>query len=107
MASALDLSSDVSTASAALAGLLLVFMGSISASYQSIDPAIQSVVVGRYRLRIWFAFAGFALAIGATFFALLGKWEQNEHACLLAALLLFGAMAWAIAAAVRAALDVQ
>jgi len=107
MTNALDISGDVSSAGAALAGLLLVFMGSITTSFESYDRVAQNAVKPKYRNRIWFAFVGFALAILATFLALLAKWLRIECVAASALLILFVSLAWVVIAAIRAALDVK
>lgn len=43
----------------ALAGLVLVFLGGILASYESYDPADRSAVKAQYKRRAWAAFWGF------------------------------------------------
>lgn len=107
MSNALGMAGDVSSASAALAGLLLVFMGSIATAFDGYHKQEQRVVLSRFRLRIWFAFIGFFLAIAATFLSLLANWLKLECAAIGAIILLFISLGWAIAAAIRAALDVK
>jgi hypothetical protein len=103
---ALGVAGDVSSAGAALAGLLLVFMGSIATSYDSYHSQIPKPIRTKYKLRIWFAFLGFVLALVASFLALLGKWLAMDCVAVTAIIALFASFAVATLAAARAALDV-
>lgn len=49
----------------ALAGLVLVFLGGILASYDGYEPTDRPAVVSQYRRRAWAAFWGFIGAIVA------------------------------------------
>jgi hypothetical protein len=53
----------VSAAAAALAGLLLVFLGAISTTFDGYERQEQGAVRGRYQRRAWLAFVGFIFAI--------------------------------------------
>lgn len=57
---------------AALAGLILVFLGGILTSYDSYDPTAQKAVRTKYLVRAWLAFAGFASALVSAGTALAG-----------------------------------
>jgi pilus assembly protein TadC len=103
----LDIGGDIAGAGAALAGLLLVFMGSIATGFDSYEKTEKNAVRRKFQRRVWFAFIGFALAIMAAFLALLGMWLQFECAVFVALVLLFVSFGWVIAAALRAALDVK
>jgi putative Mn2+ efflux pump MntP len=84
MASAIELSGDISAAATALAGLLLVFIGAIFTAFDSYEKQEQGTVRSRYQRRAWFAFFGFVLSIFATALALTGKWLQQERATIVA-----------------------
>ena len=58
-------------AAAALAGLSLVFPG-IATAYDGYGPDHQHAVRREYRIRIWFAFAGFLVALVYTGLSLAG-----------------------------------
>jgi hypothetical protein len=66
MTNAVEVAGDVAAVSSAVAGLTLVFVGAISASYDSYEKSEQSSIRSRYQRRAWFAFAGLALAILST-----------------------------------------
>jgi hypothetical protein len=104
---ALGVAGDVSSAGAALAGLLLVFMGSIATSFDGYTKQEQRTVLSRFRLRIWFALGGFVLSILATGLALLAKANSWSCVAITAFWCLFVGFIGAVAAAVRAALDVK
>lgn len=74
MAGALDVAGDIASASTALGGLLLVFMGSIANSYESFDPASRRAVKQKFSRRVNLVAVGFGAALIATVAALLGKW---------------------------------
>jgi hypothetical protein len=54
--SAVEVSGDVVSASTALAGLILVFLGATSTSYDSYQATERGAVRSRYQRRAWFAF---------------------------------------------------
>jgi hypothetical protein len=94
-------------AAATLAGLLLVFLGATSTSYDSYDPILRTVALRkRFRKRAWFAFAGFALALVATLLALLGKWYQCNGASMAAVVCFLIALFWALIAGALAVKDI-
>ena len=99
MASAIELGGDISAAAVALAGLLLVFMGAISASFDSYEKQEQGAVRARYQRRAWFAFIGFVLAILATALGLTGKWLHQEYAAISSIVCLALALVWSLLAA--------
>lgn len=107
MTGALDIAGDVSSAGAALAGLLLVFMGSIATSFEGYQKSEQRSVLSRFQTRIWFAFAGFLFAIVATFLGIFSKWQKIESLTDIAVILLFISFLGVIAAAFVAARDVK
>jgi uncharacterized membrane protein len=54
---------DLLTASTALAGLILVFVGNAASGYDSYDATQQHAVKRKYQKRGWFGFAGFTAAL--------------------------------------------
>jgi len=86
---ALNVAGDVAASAVALAGLILVFLGYISTSFDSYEKTEQNAVRARYQWRAWFAFAGFVLALASALLALIGKWLHYECAALGAVLILF------------------
>ncbi|MBZ9737973.1 hypothetical protein [Mesorhizobium sp. CO1-1-4] len=69
-----SLASDLSGAAAALAGLILVFLGATVAAYDGYNATQQGTVVARYRRRAAFAFFGFVLSLLSAGLALAGQW---------------------------------
>src|SRR5262245_22897973 len=63
MPSALGVAGEVAGAAAALSGLLLVFVGAVSATFDSFQKQEQNTVRSRYQTRAWFAFIGFVLSL--------------------------------------------
>jgi hypothetical protein len=96
---AVEVAGDVATAASAMAGLVLVFIGAISSSFDSYQKAEQRAVLARYRRRAWFAFAGFVLALLSTLSALIAKWRTWECAAEASLMLLFVALIIVLAAA--------
>jgi hypothetical protein len=106
--SAMEVSGDVVAAAAVLAGLVLVFLGATSTSYEGYPPTLRSAHVrGRYRRRAWFGFTGFALSLLATFLALIGKWLHEEWCAFIAIILFVIALLWVLAAALLAVRDIR
>jgi hypothetical protein len=95
MAGALDIVSDVASASGALAGLILVFFAAALSDFGSFDAGQQQAVRGAYRWRAWPAFAGFVASLAACGLALFAKAASSQSAA-----------AWAVAALAVAALSV-
>ncbi len=93
----LEMASDVIGAGAALAGLVLVFLGSVSNGFEAFAPQERRSVVKKYRRRAMAAFAAFALALGAALLGLLSKWLQLApltSAGLVLLILSFVAIVW-------------
>lgn len=93
----LGMASDIVGAGTALAGLVLVFLGSVSNGYEAYAPQERRSVVKKYRRRALAAFAAFALALGAALFGLLSKWWQTASLAgvgLFLLILSFGAVVW-------------
>lgn len=107
MATATEIGGDVVAAGSALAGLMLVYMGALSAGYSSYDPQEKRAVRPSYQSRIWFAFVGLVLNAISIPLGLAGKGLENLCA-LYAGLgfLLFGT-AWLIAVAALTAREVK
>jgi hypothetical protein len=58
-----ELANHLVTASAALSGLVLVFLGAILNSYDQFDASEQASVRPAYRLRAWMGLWGFGLSL--------------------------------------------
>lgn len=72
----LEMASDIIGAGTAMAGLILVFLGSVSNGFEAYAPQERRAVVKKYQRRSWAAFIAFSLALGAAFLGLLSKWLQ-------------------------------
>jgi len=72
----LEMASDIIGAGTAMAGLILVFLGSVSNGFEAYQPQERKSVVSRYRRRGWVAFVAFGLALTAALLGLLAKWLQ-------------------------------
>lgn len=107
MPSALTIAGEVAGSATALAGLILVFIGAVSASFHSYGKVAQAAIRGRYQRRVWFAFAGFSLALVSALLALAAKWLTNEFAALGALVLLFISFIWVLFAALSAVREVR
>jgi TRAP-type C4-dicarboxylate transport system permease large subunit len=107
MPSALEIAGDVASASAALAGLILVFLGAIGTSFDGYQPQEQRTVKSRYQRRAWFAFVGLTLALLAVLLALVGKWTRLECAAVSSLFLLFVSLVWVLLAALSAVREIK
>ncbi|MCW5635706.1 MAG: hypothetical protein KIT17_20380 [Rubrivivax sp.] len=91
---------DVASASTALAGLLLVFIGAVSTAYGAYEAQHQSVVRRGFLIRGSLALLGFLLSIAAAGLSLAGK--VSDQSCLVVAAVT--CLGLAMAAVVAAAL---
>jgi uncharacterized membrane protein YhaH (DUF805 family) len=107
MPGAIEVGGDVSAAAVALAGLLLVFLGSISTTYDSYAKQEQGAVRGRYQRRAWLAFGGFAFAILATAFGIAGKVFHQECSAIAGIGCLAVALAVSLLAALFSAMEIR
>jgi hypothetical protein len=76
----LNIAGEVSGASAALAGLILVFFGSALSSFDTYSVEQQNSVRWSYRRRAWPAFVGFVAAIISCGMARYAKAETSDAA---------------------------
>jgi hypothetical protein len=107
VASATEIGGDVVAAGAAIAGLMLVYMGALSASFSRYRATEKRTVQRSFARRMWFAFGGLALNVAAIPFGLAAKGLDNFdllHAAL--TLLALGGAA-VLAAALFTALEIK
>jgi hypothetical protein len=102
-----DIAGDVSAASAAFGGLVLVFLGAASERFHSFSVQQQKVVKLRFQIRAWLAFFGVAFSLGSTGLALYAKYSTAESAAAWSLLLLGAAASVVLVAALLIALDVK
>jgi sterol desaturase/sphingolipid hydroxylase (fatty acid hydroxylase superfamily) len=107
MASATEIGGDVVAAGAALAGLMLVYMGALSTSYSTFQPQERRTVRASHLKRTWFAFVGLAVFVAAVTLALLGKLLGLPCMILGALGLLFIGCAGLLTTAVLTALEIK
>jgi hypothetical protein len=96
MPDTLSVAGDVAGAGTALAGLILVYLGAMAASYSAYDAASQSDVRIFYRRRAWWAFSGIVISLTAAALGLIAKSTESLCVAVGAAALLFAAFLWAI-----------
>jgi hypothetical protein len=107
MTNAVEVAGDVAAVSSAVAGLTLVFVGAISASYDSYEKSEQSSIRSRYQRRAWFAFAGLALAILSTAMALFAKLLDLQCAAVAALASLFVALIFVLFAGLNTVREIR
>lgn len=107
MPSALAVSGEVAGAGAALAGLILVFLGAIANSFDSYERTAQTAVRGKYQRRAWFAFVGFVLCLLAVGFAIAAEWLSLPCAALVSVALLVLSLVWVLFIALAAVLEIK
>ena len=78
MADALDLGSDVITGATALGGLILVYVGGVTASFASYERTAQAKVKRRHRRKAWSGVAGVILSMASAACALIAKWASLD-----------------------------
>jgi peptidoglycan/LPS O-acetylase OafA/YrhL len=98
---------DVIQGATALAGLLLVYLGSVATSYSAYEKAQQASVRASFGRRAWFACIGTVLAILAAMLALGAKALNNPCMAWAATVIILIALAWAIACAVLSAWEIR
>jgi hypothetical protein len=101
-----NLAGDVIAAGTALAGLILVYLGSVVAGYERFDKPQQPSVRPIYQRRAWFAVAGIVFSIGASGTAVLGEWLANSDMANASIVILALALIWAVITAFLIASEV-
>lgn len=81
-------------AATALAGLILVYLGSLGSSFDTFETAEKNSVRAKYQRKAWIAFVGLFLALLAALLALLGKWLPSECIADVAICVLLVAFGW-------------
>jgi hypothetical protein len=106
--SAIEVSGDIIAAATTLAGLILVFLGATSTSYESYDPVMRDRKIrARFSRRAWFGFVGFSLSLLTVIFALIAKWLHQEWAALVSLILFMVALVWVLIAALMSVRDIK
>jgi hypothetical protein len=100
-------SGEVVTAGTALAGLILIYIGSLVTAYGGYQATEQRTVKLRFLARAWLAFVGFVLAFAAAGLAVVGKWIGSDCVSNVSVWILLGAFAWALFATVQAIREIR
>lgn len=102
-----DIADLVVGSSLAFSGLVLVFLGSVVAAFESYDATDQGAVRGKYRWRVWTAFAGFIFSLVAAVLSLMFKFMDAASLLSLAITAMGLAMVAVVVLALREALDIN
>src|SRR5687768_15587351 len=100
-------SGEVVTAGTALAGLILIYIGSLVTAFGGYQAQEQKSVKLRFLTRAWTAFVGFFLALLSAGLAVAGKWLGNVCVGNVSVWVLIAAFAWAIFATVQAIREIK
>jgi hypothetical protein len=103
----LAVSGEVVTAATALAGLILVYIGSLASAYGAFQPQEQKTVRGGYLTRAWLSFVGMAFALAAAMLGVLGKWLSNGCISNAAIVILLLAFVWGAAIAILTVREIK
>jgi len=103
----ISVAGEVVTAGTALAGLILIYIGSLVTAFGTYQPQEQKSVRIRFLGRAWIAFVGFFLALLAAGMGVVGKWIASACAGNVAVWVLLAAFGWAIFATVQAIREIK
>jgi hypothetical protein len=103
----LDVVGDVVGAATALAGLILVYLGSIAASFGSFTVEQRDAVLRPHQWRAWAAFSGFVVALLAAVCAIIAHWTKCEGLANFAVIALFLAFVGGIASAFLTVMEIR
>lgn len=95
-------SGEVVTAGTALAGLILIYIGSLVTAYGGYQPQEQRSVRFRFLARAWIAFVGFFLSLFAAALGVIGKWIASPCVGNVSVWVLLAGFGWAVFATVQA-----
>src|SRR5665213_3366786 len=104
--STLKIASEIAGASAALAGLILVFFAAALSSFDSYTIEQQGAVRGAYRWRAWPAFVAFIVSLGSCTCAIAALWTSSTVLEAWSAILLAVAALGILISAIRAVMDI-
>lgn len=95
------------TAATALAGLILVYLGSLTASFSTYQPQERKSVLASFQKRAWIAFVGLVLALLSAALGVIGKWLPNECVADVGTAFLLVAFAWGVGIALVTAREIS
>ena len=98
---------EVVTAGTALAGLILIYIGSLVTAYGSYQAVEQKSVKLRFLARAWLGFVGFLLALSSAGLAVMGKWVSNSCMGNASVWILLGAFGWAVFATIQGIREIR
>ncbi len=101
-----EVAGDIVAAATGLAGLMLVFMGTIANGFGSYNSSQQDAIRRSYRRKIWFSFSGFFASIISAALALISKGFECADLLNYSMGALFAALAIATIAAILSALEI-
>ena len=107
MSASLEVAGDVAGAGGALAGLILVYLAAVSASFTSYEKKERPSVLRAHRFKAWFGFIGLAFCLLAVALGLLGKWLSIPCVAVAAILVLLLALLLVIATALQTVLEIK
>jgi hypothetical protein len=107
MPDGMSIAGDIIQAAAALAGLLVIFVGNAVASFGTYTKPEQRSVLAVHKQRAWFGFLGVFLALSAVFLAVLAKWNDLNGLAVAAGILLLLALVWSAVCAWSAAREIK
>jgi hypothetical protein len=102
----LSLGGDIIAAGTALAGLILIYLGTVVTEYGTYGTEASSSVRWKYLPRAWFALLGMIFSIAASGMAILGKWLGSSCVVGGAAILLSLALLWSVIIAILLAMEI-
>jgi uncharacterized membrane protein len=103
----IEVGGDISAAAAALAGLLLVFLGALAVAFEGYQPQERNPIRSRYQRRAWLAFIGFLFAILATAAGIVGKAFHQECLAIIGMVCLAIALIVSLLVALFSALEIR
>lgn len=103
----ISVASEVAGAATALAGLILVYLGSIGASFASFERTQQGAVLASHQRRAWLAFGGVLIALLAAVLAVLAKWLPCEPLADAAVIILFISFGGGVISALLTVLEIH
>jgi hypothetical protein len=98
----ISVSGEVVTAGTALAGLILIYIGSLATAFEARQPGGERNSVRLAFLgKAWIAFVGLFLALLAAGLSIFGKWTTAACPANVAVWVLFAAFGWAVFATIQ------
>ena len=101
-------SGEVVTAGTALAGLILIYIGSLVTAYEARTPGGErNAVKLQFLGRAWLAFVGFSFALASAAFGVIGKWIASPCMGNVSVWVLLIAFGFAVLATIQAIKEIK